>query len=303
VTITWITPVSGQPFGPGFHVSVSSDFIGPLPQGSFWDIRLLPDPESPESNRWGWKITTTGPSTDGVLGFDEGIRALEPGESDLVHGQDAFLQARLMQDIITVLDSGTIPVRADFTTGVPFLYGGATATGGFTENDRIMLAQVNASAVPAIFWWLAGQITPELISLLAGRLRTPPGARLIGDFGEGPHSFGGPEIGTFFKWVGIEWALMQHAEGIGTDEGNPQTTEISWGQISRLRRTSSGEDIIDETWYEARRHGSSYWGTEEPSGIALYVMPSVVVRMSWLIQLEPVELLHSSPRLPTVPHR
>lgn len=36
--ITFTQPAPGQPIGPGWRVNVSSDFIGPLPEGSTWTL-------------------------------------------------------------------------------------------------------------------------------------------------------------------------------------------------------------------------------------------------------------------------
>jgi hypothetical protein len=38
--VTFIAPTDGAPFGPGFTFHVQSDFIGPIPAGSHWDLSL-----------------------------------------------------------------------------------------------------------------------------------------------------------------------------------------------------------------------------------------------------------------------
>jgi hypothetical protein len=289
--ITW--PTSGAPMGPGFSFRVGTDTPGVPIVGTFWRIKL--EGEGGTAPLFGeWRFPTQGlPTLEYYLSSD----AFALG-SDLI-ADPRYPQGATIRMQVAITSGGSVvesieqPVKIDYTSGAPRIITEkqGSISGGFTATDRTALMAINTTVVPWFVWELAGELLPELIEQLRGLVRTKPDRRQVDPDRIGEGFIPPPVTGTFFKWVGIEWAVVEAPPGFGLDDGNPDVTEIDWGQLTRRRAFSDGTSSPDDTFYEKRVNASWYWGLQEPADIAYFIMPGIKVRFWWLIQLEPVVAL------------
>lgn len=283
-----ITPGPGSTLGPGFQIQVSSTITPAPPAGSQWWVYQQ---SADELHQWLYSVCQwVGPQpTRIVIGFSDTdqsvfIPTLEGWELQ----PNTRLLVQLRSPTSVVLESLSQQVVWDQTTAMPALLqlsGQQSAqAGAFTNADRTILLNVNAWLI----WELVGELLPDLVELIGSRINTKPVLRLIdpdrADIGE----ITAPTTGPFVKWVGIVWQLIEAPPGLGIDLGNPETREIDYMQLSRCRETSAGEHLVEETFYERRWQAQWYWGMQTPSKITYYVLPGLLVRFWWLLQLEPV---------------
>jgi hypothetical protein len=286
--VTILDPLPGKPFGPGFVIEAIDDTIGPLPVDWGWEVIFtFGDPTDEESIETNFSLDTFNQhQLRGTFLPTVGVTQ-QPRSS--MFSSTARVDVRLKSSPSTIVSQGQVTVVPDFQTGVLYQIGTkATTGGGLTTEQAEQLQVTYMTVVPWFFWELAGEILPELLDAIGGRIRTKP-TRIQFD---GPLSglvdIPPPTTGVFTKWVGIEWAVVGAPPGLGLDFGSPDSTEINWGQISRRRAVADGTETIDDTWYESRTTASQYWGMEEPSSVQVYILPGVLTQFWYLVQLEPI---------------
>lgn len=283
-----ITPGPGSTLGPGFQIQVSSTITPAPPAGSQWWVYQM---SADETQNWVYSVCQwLGPQptriTIGYSDVDQRVFIPELEGWELQPGTRLLVELRSPTSV--VLESLSQAVEWDQTTGIPALLNTQIQqqgqAGGLTPAQNTILLNINAWLI----WELVGELLPDLVELIGSRINTKPVLRLIdpdrADIGE----ITAPTTGPFVKWVGIVWQLIEAPAGIGIDLGNPETREIDYMQLSRCRETSAGEHLVEETFYERRWQAQWYWGMQTPSKITYYVLPGLLVRFWWLLQLEPV---------------
>lgn len=289
---------ANAPLGPGFIMTWRETGPGPWPTDTHWNIQWLANIEDgtgPTAGNY--------PSGDpnlpftGTLFFEtDHWNKLQPNPG-ISHGKANYVYIRLISEEFGTVAEDRFPITTDLISGLQVqipAQGGGTVTGGFTEQDRVVLQSVQ--------WWLlwdlAGELLPELVDLLRGAVRSKPESRLIEPDAVGEGNINPPGAGPFFRWVGIKWAAISWPEGIGVDEGKPDQLEINYMQISRVEADSTNIGWIEESYYERRLEGQWDWGLDEPAQMSFWIMPGISVRFWYLVQLDPAAQAASSSRSP-----
>lgn len=280
-------PTTPNAFGPGFRLVAFSDTAVELPPTAQWRVEAY-FPTSEETPFSAGTVQNLQGDPDVRLTTDwlviNGRVQVPITHGDMLN-QDVRWVIKLTADGTTVIDQTSFTAKWDGQTGI--LGNLATATGttqGFTETDRVVLMQIT----PWLLWDLVGEFSDELADLVRNKLRTAPARVQIDPDLGGEGSFARPATGPFVRWVGIEWQIISWPIGLGFDEGNPETVEIDYGQISLTRRAQDGTEMIDQTRYVRSYTESWYWGTDEPSRIFFYFLPGTLVRFWYLEQLDPI---------------
>ena len=177
MTITVAYPISGGPLGPGYEVSASSNFIGPLDPGSFWRLRLMGNDEL--NPIW---VTHDYPSQSLTIGATLGI------QGNQIQGVvDPFLTigqghpGRLLLELhssVGVVDSFTQPIVMDAAGGIPTLLRymqQGQAQGGFQQSDRQVASDTQTgvqsvlSGIQTTMQTITGPILQTLGEFFSGR--------------------------------------------------------------------------------------------------------------------------------------
>jgi len=297
VPITFITPPSGNDFGPGYVLRLTSDFVGPLPTGSTWQIFLQPG-GGIEDRYGGW--TYPAPTAAGlacVLGIGTiNGEALTSVDSRFGQGATVDLEVRLVDNTSSTVDSGTIPVKLDFQTGAPAVLQQQTqASGGLTTEQSAQLQVTTEAMGFAIGGGLLEGVT-DLLGLV--------GKRLFNDVliepdrsGEGSLTRPGPLGGV--NAFGIQWQLVSVPSGFGIDEGAPDQTEIDFMQLSYMYDSDVGL-VPSDSKYIRSLNGRWNWGLSYPDAVNYFIMPGATVRFWWII-LAPFSSSEVSAGIP-IPH-
>lgn len=143
-----ITIIPTQPanvFTPGGFISWSSDFIGPLPSGSTFDVRWWADSEE-TALLYSQTIPTQ--VTGGALNLLTEVGAgTNIGERLPAEGASTAIRVTLQDPAHVTLDTGVQLAPFSSTVGLGMqqaLQQQTTTQGGFTETDRELLNQVAA---------------------------------------------------------------------------------------------------------------------------------------------------------------
>jgi len=284
VVLTWVTPLSGEPFGPGFLISGSSDVAGPFEPGSYWEITLT---APANENIVGTMTVPYLSNAFGVLSWWPGtielMGAIHPF-APMVSGQSAQLEVSLVQPTFGVADSDTMPVVMDWVTGQTevlkqFLRQmGAGAGQGLTEeeHDAVLATQsavITTMGIPgdSPAFGLADFLAHP--PLFIGGLSTPPYV-LEGD-GELPdlHTAGHARFGLY-------WLATTIPPGLSHVHGN---TEEYTNRLVQFRTTHvvGGVELVTEV-FDAHWHGGMWrWETALPTAIDYSVLPGVVVEVRY----------------------
>lgn len=283
MAITWVWPQSGDPFGPGFRVSLFSTASGPFESGSFWDIQL------------------TAPADEEVVG--DFVRPYASNTLDVqtwwhgnddqmlpilvippfVTGQPAQLRVSLVQPTLGVADTSAIPVTMDMETGQTqvleqyLLQTGAAAGQGLTTEEHNAVLQTNVGVIA-----MASLNPLDLVGDLASAFSSNP-----------PLAFGSlsttytltgdgemPDIGDLFHTklaiyfvATIPWNLSHRH---GQSEEYPARL-IQWRTVHSV----GGLDMVTEV-ADFDTHGELWkWKVSKPSRIEYSVLPGVVVAARW----------------------
>lgn len=149
MTITIFQPLPNVPIGPGINVNVSSDFIGPFPTGTLWQIQVFSQTTierviaswSEDYFAGGGNFIHWGTRAGGRAGLAESAAH----EADPVNMEISLLQAGT-----TVVDQVTQPQTwspsSNLTAVIQAQQG--SSSGGFTDSDRALLNQVSVATEP-----------------------------------------------------------------------------------------------------------------------------------------------------------
>lgn len=117
ITIT----VPGPPsyIGPGAVVSLQSDFIGPLPTGSFWRVNILQTPDTSDII-WQQNITAGSTFTNLTVGYT-GTKPFTSTQWMVPEATNVYVQVQLNPPTGTALDSGSATVQWSSTRDAWYL--------------------------------------------------------------------------------------------------------------------------------------------------------------------------------------
>jgi len=147
--ITFIPHPNGPAIGVGVPMGWSSDFIGPLPRGTFWRLRLI----GPGGENNIWLEATLGTASGFGGRYTPFIQSMNTGWNTTINIQQTIAhqaEAHVQVELVTptgVVDSGTTGTTWDAQSGLGFQISqqvGASA-GAFTQQDRQMLADALAN--------------------------------------------------------------------------------------------------------------------------------------------------------------
>jgi hypothetical protein len=175
VPITIVPPNNqvSMPIGPGSVLVANTNFIGPLPDGTHWNIQLTSDSEGAHILAFSSFFSTAHQVFPQIGVNSPGWSWSWPGLAGIGEGGTAFVQAELQEPNGTVIDSGT--AQFPWSIGAAGQAGLPAATGGFTDEDRATLQLTNAWAALDTF----------ITSLILEDLGTaPPGGQLAAQLPE-----------------------------------------------------------------------------------------------------------------------
>lgn len=295
--ITVTTPAPGQVLGPGYQVSAYSDFIGPLPTGSYWDFDLV-------KTTGEWQLsharqytqdtnasTVMGQSTGGATPswlFNVLTPTVKPGDT-------ARLVVKLVQAPSTILDQTTVDVVWEPTAGAPWVLQEqishiATGTGGFTASDRTV-----ASKTLELATFNLGGFLPGLPGALADALPVPYGSELITPDRTGAGVLTRPGGIFNVNALGIRFQVISRPAGIGVDEGAPPSFDIPLLELGLTRQMRGNEIVNEDSHWFTDANGEWIWNFNAPHEVLYWIVPGVTVRFWWvLLQLTQGQLLGPS---------
>lgn len=267
--------------GPGLHVTVASDFIGPLPSTAFWLIYVVPT-DGEGGNLWNVRIETqeltvvarvgAELNSDQVQGFPTTTRP---------DGTTVRLVAELHQDVLTVLQQNSIDVQWEASSGAWMLQP-AAAAGGFTSEDRQTLLTVEGNTrvnyteptpVPAdpslplgSFSWngALGLLNRSESIVISGR-------------GSAHRGSSSSQLDAY----GARIFLLDWPPGYGRTPGAIDIFERRMVQLVVVRRTADGSEWASNIW-DIHESGAIFrWEPPLPLRLEYLVAPGVTAELQW----------------------
>lgn len=246
--ITFLPNPNGPRLGPGIQLSFSSDFVGPLPSGSFWRVSLTG--AGGDNSPWiVWEKPTQSPFGGRWTPFlpDLGAQLTTRVDLTLQAGQTAHAQAELVTPT-GVIDSGTITANWDATSGMPTVIDQRVGTqgGGFTVSDRQQLALAVSNTMVDLTT-PAQPVDPSKFPLS----RVPFIAPILGAQRVGPFSLTGrgslslASISSTSIWMGMRWFFETLPPGFGFTPGAIDEFERRIVQLAVVYSIGTGEQIAN----------------------------------------------------------
>jgi hypothetical protein len=246
VPITFTPNPNGAVLGPGIQIGFQSDFVGPLPVGSFWRVRLYTGSE-PSSSTW---VQTDIP-TQSVFGGHYTPFIRQTGESSIItvtntitDGVPAHADVEL-HDPSSIQDSGTLSAPWSSTSGLTqIIQAQGSGQGGFTAEDRANLQlAVDNSTVDLV----STSVPTDLTSVPAGRLPGDP--PLLWSERVGPFQLVGRDVldlpgsGQHGIWTGLRWFYGVIPPGWGMTPGAIDEFDARPAQLVPIVALQDGEEI------------------------------------------------------------
>lgn len=280
--ITIVYPGSGEPFGPGFLFRAETDFIGPLPSDSQWDIYLTAPSGEEVMAHW------TQPADFTVIARvffngDETATVPVPGKPAWVTGEGAQLMAVLSTPSTSFEEIETVEVILDREAGqaaelANFIASHPPATGqGLSaqqaESLQIVQATVTAGSPFGIIDAASG--------LLGALLGDPPLG--IGSLSSPPYDLTGDGVipddqPALYLW-GVYWTA-DVPSGMGRKHG--QSLEYQQRLVQfRTVHIVDGLELVTEI-LDANYHGSLWkFQMQKALRVEYSVTPGVTIHARW----------------------
>lgn len=278
-------PLSGQRIGPGYHVSLFTDYF-PLPFPTTWWLRVQPigmEPGGSSLLSQQFQVTSQPEFLEVDLGapgvpyqmFDQGTRVNVPLDTD------AHLQVTV-QEGGTFFDSALFNVKWD-PVGRLFAVQSGGVSGGFTAQDRTTLTTTNQAVVGNPFDLLGNVVHFPWAEYFGWK--PPPQflARSPETFvltGEGDLV---PPIGRY----GMVWQWTTVPAGIGRRPGVPTVFHAEMMVLSEIHRDLQSNEFVIQRAVTNTEGIPFSWLEPQPTRIHYQVLPHVVGVGQWL-QLSPV---------------
>jgi hypothetical protein len=282
VTLIITSPTTGEPFGPGFQLTASSTFVGPLEPDSFWLITLTAPANEDIMLTMTVPTVTNALSTLVVQGSLQ-LPGVVEGRPLWVTGEGAQIQIDLVEPIGGIADSGTVQVILDRQTGQnaelqTWIQQQLLAQPvGLTTEQGEQLTRVESSIA------ISAGINPlELVGDVVQAIAThnPLGYgslsvvyTITGD-GELPN-----EDPILPKW-GVYWLATVIPVGLGHRHGQSEeypSRLIQWRTVHEVGGTEMVTAIND-----SETHGELWrFPTQTPRRLEYSILPNVVVQAQW----------------------
>jgi hypothetical protein len=273
VPITIVGP-NGQltmPIGPGSNLVANTNFIGPLPTDSVWNLSVSSDTEGAHLVLFG-NAFSDAHQVFPQLGIQvNGFSWDWPGLAGLLEGEQATVTVELRESSGAVIDSGS--VQMPWSVGAAGEAFQSSQTGGFTDTDRAALtATEESSALVSLYNFLSQEnLTPV----------PTPGPVVV--------QLQTPVYGCIVRLTTIPDGLT------------PQTPDLQyWVKTLATVRVFSGNDL----WIRAPIHTptkiTSFWGEHLLIGLAGIVTQGWLENLHMIVDFLPgvegtVILLHLPP--------
>lgn len=173
-----ITPPPGlNAIGPGLVIGLQSNFVGPLPSGSFFNLSVFQ--HTTENVIWEENLPTTGTIVGLQLMTNQGQGATTVSAAAKT-GDTTDVVAKLQETPSTVIDSGTVQLPWDGQSGLGqqaialSSQQGSGTGGGLTDQQAQQLAETHQSTFPSN---LLDALT--LIPLTSGPTSGPVNSNLL----------------------------------------------------------------------------------------------------------------------------
>lgn len=280
--ITIIAPESGDPFGIGFQMHVTTDFVGPIEAGTYW-LFTLTAPANEDVVAVRKVFSQLADITTGMYYYADGFQTSLDMRAAAVTGQGGQLRAQIISPS-GFNESATVPIVMNNIDGlrqaIEFWIGTHPPAGSgvtLTEEEHNAVLQTNVGVIA-----MAGIDPISLIGDLANAFRTNPPLAfgsmstvydLVGD-GEMP------DVGDLLHTkLGIYFIAdiptnLSHRHG--QSEEYPARL-IQWRTVHEV----GGIELVTEV-VDFQTHGELWkWSTAKPLRIEYSVLPNVVVHARW----------------------
>jgi len=282
VPVTIVSPLTGEPFGPGFLVTVETDFIGPLATDAFWQFQLTAPPNEDVllTARWAFPVTPLSARMVGNTSTPSSLATVTPLS---VTGQDAQLVVSLDSLSTSFHEDATVQVVLDRNAGqvqeLAFWLQDhiATPVQELTTDQGEQLTRVESAIA------ISAGINPlELVGDVVQAIAThnPLGygslsvVYTISGDGELPN-----EDPILPKW-GVYWIATAIPAGLGHRHGQSEEYPIrliQWRTVHEVGGTEMVTAIND-----SETHGELWrFPTQTPRRLEYSILPGVVIQAQW----------------------
>jgi hypothetical protein len=286
ITINLPPGATGPLLGPGVGYQVVSDFIGPLPQGSYFDFRVSEDPEGVQEC-FGWVVFVSGVQFSGNVLADP-TASVELGNQHILQDGDTGHLLVTLHSPTSTLDSGAVTVTWDETVGMGqqiLLKPSGTVQGGFTAEDRANLTDVEQATTEPV----QSQLNPVVTHILNGldlltwfpvnRLSAAECRTLTGR-----GSLNRDQLGLQVAAMGFRWRILVVPPSFGVRDGALQEYIERIAQFVKINADNSGELYVDEVTDVFYNLGKLSWSWNNfPHQILYDITPGCQVEFCWLL--------------------
>lgn len=207
--ITITLPPPGTRIGPGYVIQLSSDFIGPLPLGTQFEVRISTHPEGFPNVIW--QFIPTQQPTVAIFVADRFTTSSQNGAESVPAGSSVHVIAELKTNDQTVIDSGRVDATYDPTTMMwqHINENTGTGSGGLTGEQAAQLQRTDQNTTEMdVNWQNYTAVTlPSLQTVLTDILN---GITVFA--GNTPASIG-IRLGEFFAWKTIDFFSPRDLSG------------------------------------------------------------------------------------------
>lgn len=276
--ITITLPPPGTLIGPGAQVHLVSDFIGPLPTGSTWHLKISTDPEGdPYSSQ---QIEGASSTSIQLLVDDRFNVATQSNQEVIPTGTAVHVIAELRNNADVVIDSGAATANYDATALLwqHINQNTPASPGGLTTAQAAQLAADHAAINPPL---LASDGTP--ITGAVGDVIVRPALRLLGidtsvHVLEGSGTLAVPTLAGVQTGWGLVLDLVASPAGYGLEEGY---VDRYWERLAQLLAlwpaAHSAEAMVIEALDLHLAHFTWLFANANTQAVAYYVAPATTI--------------------------
>ena len=280
--VTIISPVTSDPFGPGFLVTAETDLIGPMPSDTLWILELTAPPNEDILALAFWQLPLHQIHQRLVNNGTTPV-AVTPIEVVSSQGKPAQLRVSVSSVSTSFFEEETVQVVLDRQSGqvqelVDWLAGRISGAGtGLTTDEHTAVLQTNAGVIA-----MAGINPLELVGDLVQAIAThnPLGygslsvAYTISGDGELPN-----EDPILPKW-GVYWIAITIGAGLSHKHGQSEEYParlIQWRTVHEVGGVEMVSAIND-----SETHGELWrFPIQTPRRLEYSILPGVVIQAQW----------------------
>lgn len=277
-TVTIVEPAAGQPFGPGFRLTLEHDVIGPLETGTFWSAEL-----GDVDDGFTWFVNTmlVATAVQWNFGAAPGVQDLQVMLPAFPHGGPARLRVRMYSPSFAVLAEGHQDVVLDAQSGALYLIDQKVTTLG--SGSPAVLEELAVIKQSVQLAWPGLGILSPIADLLAHPAAGLLGRSLITPDRSGEGTLVRPSGPVGVNAFGLAWHVVSYPPQLGIDEGAPDTWEIPILHLALTHTDASGFEYTS-SW---ERFGitDSRWLFEPafPTLVSYWIQPGVAIRFYWVL--------------------